>query len=149
MRESSRNQPLKADVFSARLDVRLDLEFKKQFSKFCKNHHIKSSETVRQALQQYMNLGNFKKELFEYLHSNVPSRKKFEEFLKTLGLDKSGKDMVKATSLMNWFTDILGTEEEKLIRNTPFILLASITDTIITPYGKKKFEERLNSKRDC
>jgi len=145
MKEASRSQPKKADKYSARMHVRIDTDFKKQFLKYCKDHHVNSSDTIRKALQQYVNLGNFKQELFEYLHNNDSSRKKFEEFLKTLVLSTVGKNMVKTNNLMSWFIALLGTEEEKLINETPFILLPSIEGKIITPYGKKIFEGRINS----
>jgi hypothetical protein len=129
---------------SARMDLRIDPEFKKSFFKYCKIHQLNSSDAARKALQQFIDLGEFKNQLFEFLHRNPYVRKEFKEFLKSLGLDQRGKDMDHAQKLINWFDELLGSEEEKLIRSTPLILLQNIDDSIVTFRGREIFEGRVS-----
>jgi len=129
------------DNFSARIDLRTEPKFKKQFIIFCKEHQTKPSDTARNALQQYMELGDFKKQLFEFLHKYPDARKKFKEFY-----DKIPPVFIKGencASIGNWFDDLLGSEEIRLIKNTPFILLPSIQDMVLTGPGEEALKQRM------
>ena len=143
--KSSASKAVKGpDNFSARIDLRVSPKFKKSLISFCKDHQIKPSEVVRKALDQYMVLGDFKKELFNFLHKYVDARKKFKEFY-----DKIPPVFIKGDdcyAIGNWFDDLLGSEEIKLINNTPSILLSSIQDIIITDPGEEALKGRMKEK---
>jgi len=88
-----------------------------------------------------MELGDFKKQLFEFLHKYPDARKKFKEFY-----DKIPPVFIKGencASIGNWFDDLLGSEEIRLIKNTPFILLPSIQDMVLTGPGEEALKQRM------
>jgi hypothetical protein len=133
-----------SDNFSARIDLRVDPKFKKSFVIFCKDHRIKTSDAARKALDQYMILGEFKKHFFNYLHRYTDARKKFKEFYNSIPPVFIKGDNCEAVG--NWFDDLLGSEEIKLINNTPSILLPSIKSIIITTVGEDALRERMKGK---
>ena len=144
MKSSARRSLNGPDNFSARIDLRIDPKFKKSFITFCKEHQIKASDAAREALDQYMALGDFKKQLFNFLHKYTDARKKFREFY-----DKIPTVFIKGdncNAIGNWFDDLLGSEEIKLINNTPSILLPSIQSIIITQSGEEALRERIKEK---
>jgi translation initiation factor 2B subunit (eIF-2B alpha/beta/delta family) len=137
--KSPAHSPAKgSDNFSARIDLRVNPKFKKTFNSFCKDSQISASDVAREALGQYMSLGDFKKQLFEFLHKYTNARKKFREFL---------VETFPSNEMGNWFEDLLGSEEIKLIKNTPVILLSSIQDTILTSSGEKVLRERMRCQK--
>lgn len=144
MKSSTRRPAKGSDNFSARIDLRVDPNFKKSFVSFCKEHQIKPSDAAREALDQYMALGEFKKHLFNFLHKYTDARKKFKEFY-----DKIPPVFIKGdecSAIGNWFDDLLGSEEIKLINNTPSILLPSVQSLIVTHPGEEALRERLKKK---
>ena len=134
----------RSDNFSARIDLRVNPKFKKSFIIFCQDHQIRPSNAIREVLEQYMALGDFKKHLFNFLHKYTDARKKFKEFY-----DKIPPVFIKGdncNAIGNWFDDLLGSEEIKLINNTPSILLPSIQSIIITQSGEEALRERIKGK---
>ena len=116
----------KPDNLTARIEIRVESEFKKDFLKSCQVHKESPSDAARKALQQYFILGDFKTHLFEILHNYPEARFHFEKFLKT---DTSHK-------IVQWFDCLLGSEEKKLIENTPIVFLGSLQDVILTKTGR-------------
>ena len=143
--KSSVRRPAKGpDNFSARIELRVEPKFKKSFITFCQDNHIKPSDAAREALDQYMILGEFKKHLFNFLHRYTDARKKFKDFY-----DKIPPVFIKGDNceaVGNWFDDLLGSEEIKLIKNTPHILLPSIESTIVTQSGEEALKQRMRGK---
>ena len=132
-----------SENLSARIDLRINSKFKKSFVTFCKENNIKTSDAARESLQQYMELGDFKKQLFEFLHKYPDARKKFKEFY-----NKIPPVFIKGENcydIGNWFDDLLGSEEIKLIKNTPVILLSGIQDMILTGPGEEALRERMKN----
>ncbi|MBE3138771.1 MAG: hypothetical protein IMZ63_03025 [Actinobacteria bacterium] len=122
----------KPDSFSTRIEVRVEPEFKKDFLKSCRALKENPSDAFRKALQQYFILGHFKTQLFEFLHNYPEARFHFEKFIKT---DTSHK-------IAQWFDCLLGSEEKKLIENTPAVFLGGLQDIILTKTGRDALKAR-------
>ena len=118
----------------SRIEVRVDPDFRREFIQFCDFHKEKSSVIARQALQQYISLGDFKFKLLSYLHDYPESKFRFEQFLKYI----SPTSEIKA-----WFDNLLIPEEKKLIENTPRVFLDSLRDVIITGAGREMLKKKI------
>jgi hypothetical protein len=128
----------KSNNFSARVELRIDSAQKKSLIQFCKAQKISPSVVIRRALHQYISLGNFTSQLFEFLHTYPEAKYHFEKFLNFKHANSPHKVGV-------WFDTLLGTEEKNMVKNTPYALLNSLKDVLLTVSGKEALEERISN----
>lgn len=109
--------------YNDRLDLRLNGDHKEKFREFCKKHNITLSDAGREALDIYMDSRTFITAIVE----NIQDPKFFKIFKKFY--DALVPDIKEP------FDNLLGPEEEKLIKEAPIQLLRGIR--VVTPTGKK------------
>jgi hypothetical protein len=124
----------------SRIEFRIDSDFKNKFSRFCKDCKETPSIVARQALEQAVYFGDFKSQLFELLHNYPEAKFHFEKFLHLTHINSH--------KVGAWFDELLGSEEKKLIENTPSVFLAGLQDVIVTGSGKKFLKDKLHGVRE-
>ena len=127
---------------NSRIEARVDSGFKKTFLQFCKNTKEKPSLVVRKALQQYVTLGDFKSQLFDFLHTYPEAKFRFQKFL-----NSARTSFLYRCNVGKWFDELLGSEEKKLIENTPVALLNGLRDLIMTNAGRTFLEKRVSNNK--
>lgn len=120
----------------SRIEVRVDPEFKGDFTRYCKKNKKNPSVVARKALQQAVAFGDFKTHLFELLHNYPEAKFHFEKFLHLTHINSHEVGM--------WFEDLLGPEEKNLVENTPPIFLAGLKDVLVTQFGRTALKEKLH-----
>ena len=117
----------------SRIEVRIEKDLRKRLSLYCKSRELTQSDTVREALEQYLDLGSFKAAF-----SSLLQNRDFHEALVRL----YGKHQAFAEFIETFY----GADEENLVMKAPENLLWAVEASLITESGKRAFEKRKGKK---
>lgn len=115
----------KTGRYTHRVEIRTDAPSVKKLSKFCKDMGQSKSEILRDALNQYIELGPLKEILIAAM-KEPRFRGYFKNFLK-----------LSPDSISQFFEDFIGSYEEELAKQLSFF--SGNEDFFLTERGKKAF----------